>query len=395
MYGMPGPQYNPPSGMSDTSANAKGKGRIVELDNNAWEAQFAKLETDRAVTSEKATQSNSLQTPASFQDIEGMQEDQEAIQEAENETDHEFMENLERTWKNLKDTMDTSALSDRELAAWEAQYGSDFADLHGGDWDNDTAYSSTRFDPAALDAYLQNLAPFPYTKESENPYVKHFDPYAEGQRLLTSGQPLSEAALAFEAACRQNEHRGEAWRALGDTLAADEKELRAIKALERAVSCPDGGGEGAWMSLAISYVNEGQDMRAFATLEKWITSAYPDITSKIQTDSSQDNPWSISNRIVEMFLAAARAGPAARLSGDKGEPVDADVQSGLGVLFYTNSDYQRARDCFEAALSVRSDVRSPVCCSELSILTLIFPGLPALEPPGGDTSQWRPARRSY
>lgn len=112
------------------------------------------------------------------------------------------------------------------------------------------------------------------------------------------------------------------------------------------------------MSLAISYVNEGQDMRAFSTLEKWITTTYPSIVSSIKTETeeSRTNPWAISNRIVEMFLAAARAGPAARGGTPLSAAVDPDVQSGLGVLFYTNSDYTRARDCFEAALSVRPDV---------------------------------------
>jgi peroxin-5 len=117
------------------------------------------------------------------------------------------------------------------------------------------------------------------------------------------------------------------------------------------------------MSLAISYVNEGQDMRAFATLEKWITTAYPGVAKeKLNEASSQPSPWAISERIIQMFVAAAIAGPGARQATSstnaKASVVDADVQSGLGVLFYTNSDYARAKDCFEAALSVRPDVRA-------------------------------------
>lgn len=120
------------------------------------------------------------------------------------------------------------------------------------------------------------------------------------------------------------------------------------------------------MSLAISYVNEGQDLRAFSTLEKWVRTTYPEICNALPPQSTDNaaNPWAISARLVDMFLAAANAGPRARQSPTPGGgetsvrdlPVDPDVQSGLGVLFYTSSDYGRARDCFEAALSVRPDV---------------------------------------
>lgn len=338
-------QYRP---ADIATASAKGKSRFVELDNNEWEAQFAKLEQS------KTDDARAQQVPESF--IDG-----ETVEPAEvpDESDAQFLANLEHTWKNLKDTLDTSNLNDNELAAWEAQYGTSMADLHGGDFDYDSG-GINPFDPAEFDDWLKSATskPYPFVEESENPYIEAFDPFSEGQRLLREGHPLAEAALAFEAACRQNEHRGEAWKALGETLAADEKELKAIKALERAVACPDNGGEGAWMSLAISYVNEGQDMRAFATLEKWITQAYPDASTFGTEVKDQSNPWSTQSKIVDQFLNAARAGPSARSGGPReaNSVVDADVQSGLGVLYYTASDYIRARDCFEAALSARPDV---------------------------------------
>jgi len=294
--------------------------------------------------------------------------------EVPDESDAQFLASLEHTWKNLKDTLDSSQLNDQELAAWEAQYGTSLADLDGGDYNYDSGINP--FNPAEFDSWLQEATsqPYPFVKEDDNPYLNAFDPFAEGQRLLREGHPLAEAALAFEAACRQNEHRGEAWLALGETLAADEKELKAIKALERAVACPDEGGAGAWMSLAISYVNEGQDMRAFATLEKWITHMYPE-ASRVGLEKTPEsaNPWSTQSKIVEQFLSAARAGPAARQGGNKdGGVMDADVQSGLGVLYYTASAYQEARDCFEAALATRPDVST---LGTLLLVSIVLTGL--------------------
>lgn len=344
------PQYQRPADTATTAS--KGKSRFVELDDKTWEAEFAKLEGSK--TEEQST----AQAPASFVDGETVN-----AEEIPDESDAQFLASLEHTWKNLKDTLDSSNLNDQELAAWEAQYGTSLADLDGGDYEYNTGINP--FNPAEFDKWLKDATsqPYPFVKEEENPYLEAFDPFSEGQRLLREGHPLAEAALAFEAACRQNEHRGEAWKALGETLAADEKELKAIKALERAVACPDDGGEGAWMSLAISYVNEGQDMRAFATLEKWITHMYPDASQAgLNASMNTADPWSTQSKIVEQFLSAARSGPAARVGGnrDAGSFVDADVQSGLGVLYYTASDYARARDCFEAALGARPDVSHDV-----------------------------------
>lgn len=378
MPGMPmmGSQYGPspvfqqqqrPQEYS-SATDVKGKGRFVELDDKAWEAQFERLEA--AEKAEKSQKEKATATqPPSFEDL--VTEDE--ARDADAETDEQFVSNLERTWKNLRDTLDTGNLNDKELAAWEAQFGQGIADLHdgmdessyGSYYNNGGEGEGVGYTAADIEDLLSNPRPYPYsTSREDNPYMSNFDPFSEGQRLLTSGAPLAEAALAFEAACMQNEHRGEAWRALGDTLAADEKELRAIRALERAVACKDNeGGEGAWMSLAVSYVNEGMDLKAYATLENWITNTYGPVVEAARSEQSQkaangsiaDNPWSISERMTDLFLAAARAGPASRIGHNPSDTTafDADVQSGLGVLFYTNADYARARDCFEAALSVR------------------------------------------
>ena len=40
--------------------------------------------------------------------------------------------------------------------------------------------------------------------------------------------------------------------------------------------------------------------------------------------------------------------------------MDPEVQIGLGVLFYAKGDFERAKDCFEAALAIRPNVRADV-----------------------------------
>lgn len=195
--------------------------------------------------------------------------------------------------------------------------------------------------------------------------------------MLHSGAPFIQVEHAFEEACRRDSQRVEAWTALGEALASDEKEALAIRALEKAVSITqapavDGGQnvESAWISLAISYINEAQDSRALLVLEQWIHKMYPGLQhasplASMASQSAYENPWANHQKIVNLFIDAARAGPSARARNTKGpavtDAIDADVQLGLGVLLYSNSDYDLAKDCFEAALSVKPDVSERWC----------------------------------
>lgn len=54
----------------------------------------------------------------------------------------------------------------------------------------------------------------------------------------------------------------------------------------------------------------------------------------------------------ELYLQAARINP-------HGE-IDADVQCGLGVLLTLMSEYEKAADCFEAAVGARPEVSASV-----------------------------------
>jgi hypothetical protein len=75
--------------------------------------------------------------------------------------------------------------------------------------------------------------------------------------------------------------------------------------------------------------------------------------------------------------------------------MDPELQIALGVLFYGNTDYDRAKDCFESALAVRPRVRSAFCLRVLIERELkVIPGLPAVEQTRLMSFQWRETRGS-
>lgn len=87
-------------------------------------------------------------------------------------------------------------------------------------------------------------------------------------------------------------------------------------------------------------------------LLRWLRARYPSFSVPQETIDAMatNSAWDTHSRVTDVFLNLARE------QHTQGT-LDADVQIGLGVLFYTNGEYDRAKDCFEAALSVRPRVR--------------------------------------
>ena len=211
-------------------------------------------------------------------------------------------------------------------------------------WEKDFAkYASTR----------AHFGDYQFEDKQSNQFLdlsKDQDPYEIGLQLMENGAKLSEAALAFEAAIQRDENHVDAWLKLGEVQTQNEKEIAGISALEKCLELHPENSE-ALMNLAISYINEGYDNAAFATLERWISTKYPQIVEKARQENptiTDEDRFSLNKRVTELFLNAAQLSP-------NQASMDADVQMGLGVLFYANEEFDKTIDCFKAALSIRPD----------------------------------------
>ncbi|KAI0696708.1 hypothetical protein BC835DRAFT_1414101 [Cytidiella melzeri] len=349
-YGM-GMPMGVSSGMTFSPAtpvmiSQTGKGKSREID---FEAAFAQFDQHSGPSAQESARIEELDDTADLTAaLEGAQVQDES----------------EADFESIWDQMQRSSLPPPadDMAKWEQEYnqlmnsgredvGYDYGAAMNEAWKNDVTHESgMRFDDDGLPILGD------YAFETENKYL---DPSSssrsylvDAKALLEQGGSLTEVALMLEAAIQKGDlGQGgwETWVLLGEVRSMDEREEAGMRALTQGVKRAEmvgSAGEGM-LSLAISFTNESYERASHTMLLRWLHARYPELSITDETwKSLSQSSWHSHEQVTEAFINLARDQHA------RGQ-LDADVQIGLGVLFYTNGQYERAKDCFEAALSAR------------------------------------------
>lgn len=189
-----------------------------------------------------------------------------------------------------------------------------------------------------------------YPFHSRNPYL-----------LSHSRQHLpTNTLLEKEADVQLYPENASAWLSLGLKQQENENEPLAIQALLRALELDSSLGE-AWLGLAVSYTNDNLRGKAYSAIERWaeLQQDYSDVVQDytyrmngLGQGPAQAESMSLGQRhayLTGLLVEMARAG------ANTESYVDPEVQIALGVLFNASEDYEKACDCFSAALAVRPD----------------------------------------
>ncbi|KAF8135431.1 TPR-like protein [Boletus edulis] len=327
----------------------KGKAKAVDAD---FEAAFAQAAASLSISdTNSSTRIVELGTSSSA---------------TESASDVRTSTELSEAWQH---SQESNALpKDEDLARWESEFNQlmtaqreeleyDYGGVMKNAWESGmgeftgSTTNNPKFDEFGYPILTE------YAFEKNNPFLQlstsSRSPLSEAKALLERNGSLSEAALLLEAAIQTGElgERGyEAWILLGETRSMDEREEQGMRALMEGVRRAEAAGaDGAGMlSLAVSFTNEAYDRASYHMLWRWLRARFPTfpVPDDVEKAVHSHSIWDSHDRLTNAFLMLARS------QYDEGI-IDPDVQIGLGVLFYNRVEYDRAKDCFESALSQR------------------------------------------
>lgn len=136
-----------------------------------------------------------------------------------------------------------------------------------------------------------------------------------------------------------------------------ERDDQAIRALLQCISL-DPECKEAYLALSVSYTNEGMIREGHSVLERWVDGASESGLARNKGDDADlgrfetGAPGVHKNQRHEVLTRELMRMARLMPEGD----IDADVQVALGVLFNASEEYEKAQDCFRAALFARQDV---------------------------------------
>ncbi|TNN69087.1 PEX5-related protein [Liparis tanakae] len=199
-----------------------------------------------------------------------------------------------------------------------------------------------------------------YYFHTDNPYKDLPNAFEEGQKKSREGD-LQNAVLLLEGAVLQDPQDSEAWQVLGTTQAENENEQAAIVSLQRCLELHPNNLP-ALMALAVSLTNTGMRNDACEALLRWlrhspkykhlmkgkaILTGSPNSQRKMSTVPNVGRYESaLLPEVKELFLEAVQ---------HNSDSIDPDLQTGLGVLYNLSSEFNKAVEAFNTALSVRPE----------------------------------------
>uniref|UniRef100_A0A3Q2YCC3 PEX5-related protein n=1 Tax=Hippocampus comes TaxID=109280 RepID=A0A3Q2YCC3_HIPCM len=184
-----------------------------------------------------------------------------------------------------------------------------------------------------------------YYFHTDNPYKDLPNAFEEGLKKSREGD-LPNAVLMLEAAVLQDPHDSEslqAWQVLGTTQAENENEQAAIVSLQRCLELHPNNLP-ALMALAVSLTNTGMRYDACEALLRWLR--HNPKYKQLLKGKNHLVGSSMLPEVKELFLEAVQ---------HNSDTVDPDLQTGLGVLYNLSSEFNKAVDAFNTALSVRPE----------------------------------------